>query len=76
MKEKLINLMLVIVDNGSHDKTPVYLSELLNNATLEHYIIKLPKNHGYTGGNNIGAVYALHHGADFLFFMNDDIFVG
>jgi len=86
MKEKFINLMiksilnqdyphlmLIIVDNGSHDKTPAYLSELLNNATLEHYIIKLSKNYGYAGGNNAGALYAVHRGADFLFFMNDDI---
>jgi GT2 family glycosyltransferase len=86
MKEKFINLMiksilnqdyphlmLIIVDNGSHDKTPIYLSELLNNVTLEHYIIKLPKNCGYAGGNNVGALYAVRHGAEFLFFMNDDI---
>jgi GT2 family glycosyltransferase len=86
VKEKFINLMiksilnqdyphlmLIIVDNGSHDKTPIYLSELLNNATLEHYIIKLPKNCGYAGGNNVGALYAVRHGAEFLFFMNDDI---
>jgi GT2 family glycosyltransferase len=65
--------MLIIVDNGSHDKTSIYLSELLNNVTLEHYIIKLPKNYGYAGGNNVGALYAIHRGADFLFFMNDDI---
>jgi len=66
-------LMLIIVDNGSRDKTPIYFSKLLNDATLKHHIIKLPKNYGYTGGNNVGAVHAVHQGADNLFFMNDDV---
>jgi GT2 family glycosyltransferase len=86
IKEKFIKLMiesilnqdyayltLIVIDNGSHDKTPIYLKKLLNATTIKHLIIKLPKNYGYAGGNNVGALYAVRHGADLLFFMNDDI---
>ena len=68
------NLMLVIVDNGSRDKTADYVSKLLNEySSVEYHIIKLPKNYGYTGGNNMGAIYSISRGAEYLFFMNDDV---
>jgi GT2 family glycosyltransferase len=73
LSQDYTHLMLTIVDNCSHDKTSIYFRELLNGAAVEHHIIKLPKNYGYTGGNNVGALYAIRHGANFLFFMNDDI---
>jgi hypothetical protein len=66
-------LMLIIVDNHSHDKTSIYFREVLNNIDIEYHIIKLSKNYGYAGGNNVGALYAISHNADFLFFMNDDV---
>jgi GT2 family glycosyltransferase len=68
------NLMLVIVDNGSRDKTADYVSKLLNEYSgIEYYVIRLPKNYGYTGGNNRGATYSINRGAEYLFFMNDDV---
>ena len=68
------NLMLVIVDNGSHDKTADYVLKLLNEYSgIEYNVIRLPKNYGYTGGNNRGAVYSINRGTEYLFFMNDDV---
>jgi len=46
--------MLIVVDNDSHNGTPIYFKKMLNDVAIEHFIIRLPKNYGYTGGNSIG----------------------
>jgi glycosyltransferase involved in cell wall biosynthesis len=59
MSESILNqdcepLMLIVVDNDSHNGTPIYFKKMLNDVAIEHFIIRLPKNYGYTGGNSIG----------------------
>jgi len=74
LKQDYSNLMLVVIDNGSRDTTIDYIINVLSHYPhIEFHIVKLPKNYGYTGGNNRGAVYSIVHGVGYLFFMNDDV---
>lgn len=70
------SLDLVIVDNAS--KVKFTLSS--NEKTLRYtqgkrenvHIIRSEDNTGFTGGNNIGAEYALKKGADYILIINND----
>jgi len=74
LRQKYPNFMFVVVDNGSLDDTASYAKNLLSNYShVDFHVIKLPRNYGYAGGNNAGAVYSILHGAEYLFFMNDDV---
>jgi GT2 family glycosyltransferase len=62
------NLGLVVVDNGSHDRSWELVSTLAPQATL----IRLAENTGFTGGNNRAVREALAQGTDFVLFLNND----
>jgi len=59
---------VVIVDNGSSDGSPARLK-----ASFPHIpLIEHSVNQGYTGGNNAGMRFAIAHGADYLWLLNND----
>jgi len=62
------NYTTIVVDNGSTDGSP--------DVILDNYpkvvMLTLEENLGYSQGNNIGMRYALEHGADYLFLLNND----
>jgi GT2 family glycosyltransferase len=65
-------LDLIVVDNGSSDNT----YEVFKNICIAHdncRTLRLPRNYGYTGGNNRGAIFAMFQRPKYLFFMNDDV---
>jgi len=65
------NLSVVVVDNGSADRTvPRVRAEFPDVAMLE-----TGANLGFAGGNNVGIRYALDHGADYVFLLNNDTIV-
>lgn len=75
------NYQVVVVDNASQsseiDNTKKYLkSQFSQGRTLDlqkgSTLIFNEKNLGYAGGNNIGISYALEHGADYVFVLNND----
>ncbi len=57
-----------VVDNGSSDGSP----EILATAHPEVTLIKLPANHGFAGGSNVGAARALADGCDAVALVNND----
>jgi len=62
---------IVIVDNGSNDGSEA----MLRKRCPEAEIIQTGANLGFAGGNNIGIRYALDHGADYVWLLNNDTIV-
>ena len=59
---------VVLVDNGSTDGSPErFKASYPHIPLIEHSV-----NRGYTGGNNAGIRYALAHGADYSWLLNND----
>lgn len=63
-------VQIVIVDNCSNDET-IQIIEKFDDI----YLIKSDKNLGFGQGNNIGIKYALQKGADYIFLVNQDVYI-
>ncbi|CAG1022324.1 hypothetical protein MTYM_01631 [Methylococcales bacterium] len=63
------SLKILVIDNDSPKNEGKVLSENL----AQDEFIQLPKNIGYTGGNNVGIKQALDHDAEFIFIVNPDV---
>ncbi len=65
---------IILVDNGSKDGSIEQLQkEYSKDDTV--YIIKNKANYGFARGMNIGIQYALEHGAEMVFLINNDAVV-
>lgn len=62
---------IIVVDNGSADRSGLLLKEKFNHIIL----IESPKNLGFTGGNNLGMQYAVEQGYTYVLLLNNDTFV-
>lgn len=62
---------LMVVDNGSTDRTLAVARELCPEAT----IIETGANLGFGKANNIGLRHALEHGYDYAYLLNQDAWV-
>ncbi len=65
------NLKIIVVDNGSTDGSQSAVRAQYPEAIL----LENGKNLGFGEGNNMGIRYALAHGADWVFLLNNDILV-
>jgi GT2 family glycosyltransferase len=65
------NYSIVIVDNNSTDESQQKLRENFKDI----YMIFSESNRGYANGNNLGIVYALNSGADYICVLNNDVVV-
>jgi GT2 family glycosyltransferase len=61
----------IVVDNASNDGTVEYIREHFP----EIYLIESKENLGFGRANNIGMRYALDHGCDYVFLLNQDAWV-
>ena len=59
---------VMVVDNASSDGTAAYVKDHFPEAIL----VENPSNLGFAEGNNIGFRYALEHGYDFIYLLNQD----
>jgi GT2 family glycosyltransferase len=59
---------VVVVDNGSTDKS----DEVLSSYGDKIIALKQDKNLGFAGGVNVGIRYALKHNADYIALFNND----
>lgn len=68
------NFEVLVVDNGSTDDSVQKIDECLQSAKnkLRVTSYKLQVNLGFAGGNNAGTRYALEHGVDYAFILNND----
>jgi GT2 family glycosyltransferase len=71
MLNQLIQRTLFIVDNGSSDGTQDYIRENYPKAILT--ISK--KNLGFGRANNLGLQYAIDHGYDYVYLLNQDAWI-
>ena len=62
------DLTVIVVDNGSTDDSVARIRA----AHPDLLLLESGKNLGFAGGNNIGIRYALAHGADFIWLLNND----
>ncbi len=65
-------LKYFFIDNKSSDKSVEYLEE---NRLDDMDIVRLDKNLGFAGGNNVGIKKALECGCDYLLLLNQDTVV-
>lgn len=61
-------LTVMVVDNGSSDDSVARIQA----AYPDILLLESRKNLGFAGCNNIGIRYALAHGADFIWLLNND----
>ena len=62
------NHKMIVLDNQSTDDSVT----VIQSVYPEVQIIRLEKNLGYAGNNNIGIEIAMKQGADWIFVLNDD----
>ncbi len=67
-----LKVSIIIVDNNSSDKTVSFIKEKYNEDV---FLIESKENLGFGKGNNLGISYALKNGADYVFLLNQDVFV-
>lgn len=63
---------VVVVDNASSDDTTSFIENNYPKITL----LQQTKNLGFGKANNIGISYALNNGADYVFLLNQDAYLG
>lgn len=61
-------IQIIVVDNASNDGTVEYICENFP----EIHLIESKENLGFGRANNIGMRYALDHGCDYVFLLNQD----
>ncbi len=71
VNKKGLDLRVIVVDNGSTNESAPEIRKKFPSVTL----IETGKNLGFTGGNNVGIRYAIDHGSDFVWLLNNDTFV-
>jgi len=62
---------VVVIDNNSTDETVRFIKENYPSIT----ILAQKENLGFGQANNIGMSYALKHGADYVFLLNQDAYL-
>lgn len=67
----VLPLETIVVDNGSVDGT----QELISTHFPEVHLIQLSKNTGFGRANNLGIKRAMEEGADYVFLINQDVYV-
>ncbi|GGD84920.1 glycosyltransferase family 2 protein [Planktosalinus lacus] len=65
------NHPVIVVDNASTDKTVAHIQSNYPKVTL----LPQDKNIGFGQGNNVGISYALKHGAESIFLLNQDAYL-
>ncbi len=65
------NFQIVVIDNGSEDDSVA----ILRSRFPQIILIETGVNLGFAGGNNVGITYAIEHGADYIWLLNNDTIV-
>lgn len=71
LRESTIPVQTIVVDNASNDGTVEYIREHFP----EIHLVESKENLGFGRANNIGMRYALDHGCDYVFLLNQDAWV-
>lgn len=71
LRQSTIPVQTIVVDNASNDGSVEYIKEHFPEINL----IESKENLGFGKGNNIAMRYALDHGCDYVFLLNQDAWV-
>ena len=71
LRESTIPVQTIVVDNASNDGTVEYIKE----HYPEIHLIESKENLGFGRANNMAMRYALDHGCDYVFLLNQDAWV-
>jgi hypothetical protein len=63
------NIDIIVVDNGSTDDSLAQFQHQFEGGVK---VLRMGKNLGFTGGNNVGIEFAMKHGADYILILNND----
>ena len=66
-----IPVEIIVIDNNSSDFTVEFIRQNFGDVIL----LDQKKNLGFGIANNIGISYALSHDADYVFLVNQDVFI-
>lgn len=70
-RESALPLVTIVVDNASNDGTIDYIKQ----NYPEIILIESKENLGFGRANNLGMRYALDHGCDYVFLLNQDAWI-
>ncbi len=70
-KQDYERYVIIVVDNGSTDGSPVLISQ----AHSEVILVEEDENKGYSFGNNVGIQCALEQHADYVCLLNNDTLI-
>lgn len=71
LRQSTIPVQTIVVDNASNDGTVEFIREHFP----EIHLIESKENLGFGKANNIGMRYAMDHGCDYVFLLNQDAWV-
>jgi len=71
LRESELPVQTIVIDNASNDGTVEYIREYFP----EIHLIESKENLGFGRANNIGMRYALDHGCDYVFLLNQDAWI-
>lgn len=69
--QSAVPVSVVVVDNASTDGIVQYIQQYYPNV----HVIETGSNLGFAKANNLGIRYALDHGADYVFLLNQDAWI-
>lgn len=71
LRQSTIPIQTIVVDNASNDGTVEYIRE----NYPEIHLIESKENLGFGKANNLAMRYALDHGCDYVFLLNQDTWI-
>ncbi len=71
LRESAIPVQTIVVDNASNDGTVEYIKENFP----EIHLVESKENKGFGRANNLAMRYALDHGGDYVFLLNQDTWI-
>jgi hypothetical protein len=71
-RQRYENTHVVVIDNGSQS----HEADAIEASKLAELVLRSGKNIGFAAGSNVGIRYALEHGADYVWLLNNDTIVG
>ena len=71
LRESTIPVQTIVVDNASNDGTVEYITK----NYPEIIVLENKENLGFGRANNMGMRYALDHGCDYVFLLNQDTWI-
>lgn len=71
LSQSAVPVSVVVVDNASTDGIVQYIQQNYPDV----HVIETGSNSGFAKANNLGIRYALDHGADYVFLLNQDAWI-